>query len=322
MVSITDLIILSQIPGLSPWRIKTLVDYFVSADALKGASVRQIASCSGFGNVLASVIVHFFRSPQHAAAQRIAERQLSRLEGAGGKIVTLWEASYPSLLKKIYDPPPFLFYKGNLSETDDYSIAIVGTRNPSPYGIQVAEEFSCGLSQLGLSVVSGLARGIDTVAHSAVLGDGGRTVAVIGSGIDVIYPPENDMLYNKIAGCGAVLSEYLMGTKPDAANFPRRNRIISGMTVGTVVVESDIKGGAMITASMALDQNREVFAVPKSIEFEKNAGCNLLIKEGRAKLVESVADVINELISALKPVLKQALPAGGGEIPPHAPPAG
>ncbi|MEK9136859.1 MAG: DNA-processing protein DprA, partial [Bacteroidota bacterium] len=203
-----------------------------------------------------------------------------------------------------YDPPPFLFARGVFADEDSYSIAIVGTRNPSHYGVQMAEMFSAALSKLGLPIISGLARGIDTVAHSSSLKAGGRTLAVIGSGIDVIYPPENKQLFDRIIENGAVISEFLMGAKPDAGNFPRRNRTISGIALGTLIVETGVEGGAMITASTALDQNRATFAIPSAVTDKRKSGTNLLIKEGKAALTESVEDVIAELKPQLKRVLQ------------------
>ena len=190
-----------------------------------------------------------------------------------------------------------------LSE-DRFSIAIVGMRNPANYGITIAEKFSQELSRLGITIVSGLARGVGSVAHIAVLKTGGRTIGVIGSGIDVIYPPENKNLFEKISENGVVVSEYDMGTQPAAGNFPRRNRIISGMSLGTIIIETAIDGGAMITASTALDQNRDVFAVPGLISEKRPVGCNTLIRYGRAKLVTSIEDVLDELETKLRPILK------------------
>ncbi|MBI5476982.1 MAG: DNA-protecting protein DprA [Ignavibacteriales bacterium] len=305
MISITDLLTLSQIPGIGAGRIRSLVSHFGDTQSITNSSVREIAACDGFSKKLASVIVHFNRSQQFTLAMKYAEKQLSRLNKSEGKIVSFWDQLYPELLKKIYDPPTILFYKGTLHETDKYSIAIVGTRNPSEYGFSMAEKISDEIAKLGITIVSGLARGIDTVVHSAAVKTNGRTFAVIGSGIDVIYPPENRTLFERIIKSGAVISEYEMGAKPDAVNFPKRNRIISGLSLGTIVIETDIGGGAMITANTALDQNREVFALPGNINSKKSKGCNLLIKEGRAKLVESVEDVLTELTNVLKPILKK-----------------
>ncbi|MDH3251283.1 MAG: DNA-processing protein DprA, partial [Ignavibacteria bacterium] len=210
---------------------------------------------------------------------------------------------YPENLRKIYDPPPFLFVRGTLASDDRYAVAMVGTRSPSAYGTRMAERFAEGLAGLGIPVVSGLARGIDTIVHETTVHAGGRTLAVIGSGIDVVYPAENRTLFERISEEGAIVSEFEMGTKPDAGNFPRRNRIISGMTLGTLVVETGIQGGAMITAGTALDQNREVFAVPSPVTDRRPSGTNQLIREGKALLVESVDHIITELGPRLKGLL-------------------
>ncbi|MBI4811165.1 MAG: DNA-protecting protein DprA [Ignavibacteriales bacterium] len=222
------------------------------------------------------------------------------------KVLTFWDNQYPELLKRIYDPPSYLFVDGDVIDTDKYSIAIVGTRTPSEYGTMMTEKLTQEFTKLGLTIVSGLARGIDTIAHSTVLKSNGRTLAVIGSGLDVIYPPENKSMSRKISSHGAVITEYAMETKPDAVNFPRRNRIISGVSLGTLVIETDVDGGAMITANTALDQNREVFALPGSVSSKRSRGCHALIKEGRAKLVESVDDILAELSFKLKPILKKS----------------
>ncbi len=206
----------------------------------------------------------------------------------------------PPLLKKIYDPPPFLYCRGGFTAGDAAAVAVVGTRNPTPYGLRVAEKFATELAERRITVVSGLARGIDTVAHHAALRAGGRTIAVIGSGLDIIYPAENIPLASRIARQGAVSSEFAMGAKPDAVNFPQRNRIISGVSLGTLVVETGTEGGAMITARAALDQNREVFAIPSPVDAPSPSGTNALIREGRAQLTESIDDILAELSSPLK----------------------
>jgi len=239
----------------------------------------------------------------HAGADEFADEQLKRLKRFGGRIISYWEDEYPELLKKIYDPPPLLYVLGEFLPSDRYSIALVGSRHATHYGQMVAESFSKELVRLGITVVSGLARGIDTHAHRAALQENGRTLAVIGSGLDVPYPPENRSILATIAKQGAVVSEFPLGTRPDACNFPRRNRIISGLSLGTVVVESAEDGGAMITASSALDQNREVFAVPGSIFEKKSAGTHKLIREGRATLVHGIDDLLVELQHPLRPII-------------------
>jgi DNA processing protein len=310
-----DLLVLADIPGIGPARFRSLVSHFGTASAVLAASPREFPHVEGIDRRIAETITQFCRGSARKAAERDAQTQLARMQKSGGRIVSLWEAEYPPNLKKIYDAPPFLFLRGSFESQDNYSVAIVGTREPTPYGIQIAERFATDLSNLGLPVVSGLARGVDTSAHGAALKAGGRTIAVIGSGIDVIYPPENSSLADRVAAQGALVSEYLMGTKPDAGNFPRRNRIISGITLATLVIETGTQGGAMITAAMALDQNREVFAIPSALHPRRQSGTNLLIKEGKAKLTETVDDIIAELAPRLTGVLASR-PTAPAPVPP------
>ena len=301
-INIPDLLRLSAIPGVGANRLRMLVNHFGSPAAVLGASPRELIRVEGIEKRLASTIAHFTET------EGFVETQLSLLNKANGRIVTFWDDEYPDLLRRIYDPPSFLFVRGTIEATDRYSIAIVGTRHATPYGRIVAERFSGELSAKGITIVSGLARGIDTFAHHASLKAGGRTIAVIGSGIDNIYPAENNKLASTIEGNGAVVSEFPMATTPDPGNFPRRNRIISGMSLGTLVVETVESGGAMITASTALDQNRELFCIPGNVTEKYSAGTNRLIREGHAKLVQSVDDIISELQVPLRPILKD-LPA-------------
>lgn len=308
MVSAFDLLVISQLPRLGPSRLRLLVSHFGTTAGVLRASARDIAAIPGFSRRLSAELSHALKSPSASRYQHYAERQLSELNKINGTIVTYWDNAYPDLLRKIYDPPPFYFQLGQYRDEDKYSIAVVGTRSPSLYGTLITEQFTREFTRLGITVVSGLARGVDTVAHSTALRYGGRTLAVTGSGLDVIYPPENRTLYHTIRYQGAVMSEYEMGAKPDAANFPRRNRIISGLSLGTVVVETNLNGGAMITANMALDQNREVFAVPGDVTSKQSRGCHALIKEGRAKLVETVDDVIAELSTCLRPLVHPSHP--------------
>jgi DNA processing protein len=304
MFSISDLLVLSLIPNIGAHRLRALVSHFGNPTEVLRANAKDIIKVDGFTEKLASSIVHYIRSAKIEDAEEYAERQLSKLNRIGGSIVTFWDKQYPDILKKIYDPPPFIFVRGEIVETDKYAIAIVGTRTPSEYGVRMAEKFTQGLSKLGITIVSGLARGIDTIVHSTTLKTGGRALAVIGSGLDVYYPPENKSLNDRITEHGAVISEYEMGAKPDAVNFPRRNRIISGLSLGTIIVETDLNGGAMITASTALDQNREVFAVPGNINLKGSRGCHALIKDGRAKLVEDTGDIVAELVTKIRPLIK------------------
>lgn len=300
MSDIRSVLCLAAVPGLGPLKIRALITHFKEARIVLRASRRELLRVRGIDPVLAKAI------SENKAGDRFADDQLKRAEKRGIRIVTLWDPEYPELLKKIYDPPPFLFIAGEFLPSDRYSLAIVGTRKPSPYGQKAAEGIAAELSLLGISVVSGLARGIDTSSHMAALAAGGRTIAIIGSGIDVPYPPENHALMGRIAASGVVVSEFPMGTKPDPHHFPRRNRIISGLSLGTLVVESPEDGGAMITAATSLDQNREVFAIPGNIFERRSAGPNKLIREGHAKLVVNIDDILEELRFKLDPLLKQA----------------
>ncbi len=304
--SVRDLLILSRVPGVGPNRLRALIQHFRDPAEVARANARQLIAVEGVERKTALAIVHFFRGPGPEEAGRYADQQLSRLNRMSGRIITLWDREYPANLKRIYDPPPFLFQRGISDVRDGCSLAIVGTRVPSPPALQLAARFSMEMARLGIPVISGLARGIDTAAHGGALKAHGRTVGVIGSGVDVIYPPENRSLADRIIEQGAILSEYEMGAKPDAGNFPRRNRIISGMSLGTLIVETGIDGGAMITAATALEQNREVFAVPSAVNEKKKSGTNLLIKEGKAILTESVEDILAELAPRLKGLLGKA----------------
>ncbi len=299
MLNVRDLLQLSFVPRIGPQKIRNLIAHFHSpADVLR-ASARELIRVPGIEKKLASNIVH------NRGGGKFADEQLKRVNRVGARIITIWDTEYPELLRKTYDPPAFLFVLGKFSPCDKHSLALVGTRTPSLYGQLIAESMARDFAQLGITVISGLARGIDTEAHTATLKAKGRTIAVIGSGLDVPYPPENRRLQEMIANQGAVVSEFPMGAKPDATNFPRRNRIISGLSLGTIVVESGEDGGAMITASTALDQNREVFAIPGNITEKRSAGPNKLIREGRAKLVQRIEDILEELGPQLRHLLKK-----------------
>ena len=209
---------------------------------------------------------------------------------------------YPKLLKEIFYPPPVLFYKGNQILKSDYLLAIVGTRKCSAYGKDVARYISRQLSKIGITIVSGMASGIDYWAQKAALEEKGSSIGILGCGIDIIYPPENKNLYNQLLATGSLLSEFFPGTPPLKSNFPARNRIISGMSMGVVVIEAGIKSGALITGEFALNQNREVFAIPGSIFNSESQGCHKLIKNG-AKLVENIDDILEEISQYYKNVI-------------------
>ncbi|MFA5114340.1 MAG: DNA-processing protein DprA [Candidatus Margulisiibacteriota bacterium] len=220
--------------------------------------------------------------------------ELENLKRLNARAITLDDRAYPQQLKNIHDPPPILYVKGRLMESDRKALAIVGTRRPTRYGLEMAERFAGQLAGLGITIVSGLALGIDSAAHRGALKAGGRTIAVLGSGIDQVYPASNRELANEIEKHGALVTEFPVGQKPDTWTFPQRNRIISGLSLGVIMVEGHYDSGAMITAKEALDQGREVFAVPGNISLEQSKGPHWLIKQG-AKLVEDIQDVLDEL---------------------------
>ncbi|HWP81576.1 MAG TPA: DNA-processing protein DprA [Bacteroidota bacterium] len=298
-MNVRDLLRLLSVPRIGPLKVRALISHFHDPAEVFKASPHDLIKVPGIDKKIASSIAH------HESGERFADDQLKRVNKHGARIITVWDKEYPELLKKIYDPPPILYVFGAFTKADASSVAIVGTRRPSTYGENVAELFSKELAKLGITTVSGLARGIDTVVHSATLRSGGRTIAVIGSGLDIPYPSENKKLMERIAEEGVVVSEFPMGSKPDAPNFPRRNRIISGLSLATIVVESHVDGGAMITATTALDQNRAVFAIPGNITEPRSVGPHTLIRDGRAALAVSVQDVLEEIRQHLPPKLRQ-----------------
>jgi DNA processing protein len=277
---------LHLVPGVGRITFKKLVGYFGHPRHVMRASAGQLLRVSGIGPKLTQAIMEFQTAVE-------VERELHIADALGCQILTQEEAGYPPLLKAIEDPPPVLYVKGDIGELTGSGIAMVGSRRPSTYGSVIAAQLSRGLSAAGVTVVSGLARGIDSVAHLKALEHGGRTIAVLGSGLAHIYPPENRLLADRISRQGALVSEFAMRTKPERLNFPLRNRIISGLSLGTVVVEAGERSGALITAQWALDQGREVFAVPGNVTAPTSRGANRLIKMG-AKLVECAADILEE----------------------------
>lgn len=278
---------LGAVPGIGPVLFRQLVQRFGSPGRALGASLRELCSLPNIDEKRARAIL--------AAAELPLERgRPSLLKKQGVTVLTYRDPGYPPRLLGIYDYPPLLYVRGRLTETDDLAVAVVGSRRAGSYGRRTAERIAFGLAQRGVTVVSGLARGIDSQAHRGALTGGGRTLAVLGSGIDVIYPPENRALAEQIVQSGAVISEFPLGTKPEAGHFPRRNRIISGLSRGVVVVVAEVRSGALLTANFALDQGREVFAVPGNIDYPGSQGPHLLIQEG-AKLVQDVEDILEEL---------------------------
>jgi len=233
------------------------------------------------------------RRVEYAETQDLRAQE-NAMAQAGASLVTLNDASYPVLLGEIFDPPLVLFQRGAITEADENAVAIVGTRRATPYGIRMAERLARDLAGRGITIVSGMAAGIDAAAHRGALEAGGRTIAVLGCGVDVVYPESNRQLMEEIAANGAVLSQFPMGMKPLKGNFPIRNRIISGMTLGTVVVQAPARSGALITAHTAVEQGREVFAVPGEVGAPNAEGPHQLIREG-AKLIQDADDVLLEL---------------------------
>jgi DNA processing protein len=279
---------LSLTPGVGSTLIKRLVDQFDNPEAVFQAPMKELLRIEGLGEKVALEI-------RKGPLEKAVERELSLLKEVGGAILTLKDDAYPKRLRDIYDPPAVLYVRGELKKEDELAVSIVGSRKTSPYGRWITEKVSQELARHGVTIVSGMARGIDSLAHWGAISAGGRTIAVLGCGVDVIYPSENRNLFRKIIDCGAVLSEFRMGSPPEAGHFPKRNRIISGLSLGVVVVEASTKSGSLLTAGYALEQGREVFAVPGNVGFEGSRGTNRLIKDG-AKMVESSEDVLEEIL--------------------------
>ncbi|MDD4097316.1 MAG: DNA-processing protein DprA [Lentisphaeria bacterium] len=285
----TALLILNMLPGIGPGRKRQLVECFGSAENALAAAEHELRLAPGIGPRLAPILREWEKHCDPEAERKLAHQ-------AGVVIVTDEDDTYPPLLKEIHDPPICLYVTGDPQALKDSAgaIAIVGTRHSTFYGLRMADALATGAAQAGWPVVSGLARGIDTAAHEASLRAGGQTIAVIGSGLACLYPRENTGLALRIAQQrGAVISEFPMLFRPDRRSFPMRNRIISGITRGTIVVEAGTQSGSLITAAQALEQNRNVFAVPGQADTPHARGCHALIKDG-AKLIENFQDVIDD----------------------------
>jgi DNA processing protein len=285
------LIALQQVPALGLQRARMLLQNKTVGDAsdIFGLTLSQLMKTDGIGENVARNIVRFDN-------WQFVDDILRKTEKCGSRLVSFDDSHYPELLRHIYDPPLVLWLKGDPDALNKHGIGVVGTRRPGKYGLEQTAVWSQHLSQNGLCINSGLAYGVDAAAHQAALDAGGTTVAVLGSGIDVIYPARNSRLAAKMMeNGGAVITEYPPGTPPDAVNFPGRNRIVSGMSHGILVIETGIKGGSMITARYALDQNREVFAIPHALGKRGGEGCNYLIRTGQGKLVQSLSDIFDEI---------------------------
>ncbi len=276
----------SLIPGIGRVRLTQLENHFGNlVDAWKATPAELKQSGLDEGSIRAVI----------SCRTKISlEAELEKLDRYGVKVLTYHDPDYPSRLKEIYDHPPVLYLRGSLLPEDEWCLSVVGTRRATVYGRQVTEEIVTDLARNKITIVSGLAKGIDTVAHHSALEAGGRTLAVFGCGLDIVYPSENAELARRIMQQGAIISEYPLGTKPKPEHFPRRNRIMSGLSLGVLVIEAGDTSGAMITAHLALEQNREVFAIPGSILSPSSQGTNHLIQEG-AKLVTDYTDILEEL---------------------------
>lgn len=294
-----DLLRLTLVPGLGPVRIARLVEAFGSARAVLGASPRDLARVRGIGDVIARRTAEGLRNTDAAV-----DEELAKIRDAGAHLVTIEDDDYPELLAQVPGAPPVLMVRGDLlPKTDDrHPVAIVGSRKCTAYGIEQSERFGGVLSRSGLTIVSGGARGIDAAAHNAAIRSGGRTIAVLGCGLAQCYPPEHKDLYDEIAsGHGAVVSELPMDTPPDAQNFPARNRIISGLSLGVIVIEAGEGSGALITARHALeDHGREVMAVPGRADSKASRGSLGLIRDATAAVVYEPAHVIEQLERAAR----------------------
>ena len=285
-------IALTMLPDVGPAGTRKLLSVFGTPEKIFHSSVEDLVAVEGVGINRARKIKAF-------SLWNDIEKQIKTFEKRGIIAVSINEPSFPELLREIEDAPVIIYVKGDIEQQDRYAIAVVGSRKPTPYGISVAERVSGELASMGLTVVSGMARGIDALSHKGALGVGGRTIAVLGSGLDVPYPSENKMLMERIAGSGCVISEFPLGMPPLRENFPRRNRLISGMSLGVLVIEATLDSGSLITAKYALDQGREVFAIPGKVTAPASEGTNELIRKG-AILTRKAEDIIEELAPVLK----------------------
>ena len=289
---------LLNVPKVGPQKVRNLVSKFNAPESIFSLTEQELCSVEGIDQKSAKSIRSF---NDFEIGEKLAEETISK----GINICTLWDKEYPQLLKKIYDPPVLLYSIGKLLNAKEDTVAIVGTRSATQYGKRVTKKLAIELSSKNIVIVSGLARGIDTVAHTATVQNKQRTIAVLGSGLDIIYPAENRKLAENILEKGTIVSEFPVGTKPEASNFPKRNRIISGLCHATVIVEAGNKSGAILTALNAVDQNREIFAVPGRIDDKQSLGCIRLIRNGAIPVQngEQVIDNIkNQLYHPITPV--------------------
>ncbi len=287
---------LNLLPDIGPVLARRLVSAFGEPENIFNMPLGELRKIENIGDERAKSITGFKNWDA-------VSKEIEGIEKKDVTLIVFTDRTYPEGLRHIYDAPILLYVKGEIEENDKYAVAMVGSRSATEYGVRVSEKISYGLASSGLTVVSGMARGIDSASHRGALKAKGRTIAVLGSGIDVIYPPENRGLMDKISASGAVISEFPLGTIPDRNNFPRRNRIISALSLGVVVIEAAVDSGSLITVGYALEQGKEVFAVPGNITSASSKGTNDLIRKG-AKLIENAQDVIDELRPQIKGVLR------------------
>jgi DNA processing protein len=297
----------SLVKGIGSVRFQALLDYFGDPQLAWHAPASALHS-AGLGSKVVENLVALRSS---VSLEQIWER----IQAQGIQVLILEDEAYPRRLKEISQPPPVLYLRGELRPEDEWAVAVVGTRRITSYGRQVAEEVAAAMARSGITLISGLARGVDAVAHQAALNAGGRTLAVLGNGVDRVYPPENRRLAEQIMACGALVSDYPPGTPPESTNFPPRNRIISGLSMGVVVVEAGQTSGALITASFAADQGREVFAVPGNINAPQSAGANRLIQNGAHPLLDpqDVLEVLELTMVTEHHAARASLPADAVE---------
>jgi DNA processing protein len=311
---VRDLLALHLVPGLGPRRTAALLKHFGSADAARRARAEELLRLPGFGDMLA-------RELPPALATADVDAELALIERGGVRLVALGTADYPASLAAIPDPPHLLYLRGALTDADARAVALVGSRRYTSYGHRMAERLASGLARAGVTVVSGLARGIDGIAHRAALAAGGRTLAVLAGGLSRIYPPEHTDLARAVEASGGLLTESRMGQDPEAGLFPARNRIISGLSQVIVIVEAPEKSGALITADHAAEQGRTVMAVPGPADAATSGGCHALLREG-AVLCRSVDDILEELhgVSAMAMAAKEAEKTAAPPVPSGPPP--
>lgn len=280
------LVALNMIEHVGPVRVRQLLEHFGDAPAILKATKPQLLHVHGIGEETADAIANWEKTVGLAG-------ELKRLTDYGCEALIQTDENYPPLLREIYDPPIVLYVKGKLTAKDRNGVAIVGSRMTTHYGIEVARKLAYQLAYVGVTVVSGGARGIDTAAHQGAMAAKGRTVCVLGTGINIVFPPENKELFERIAANGAVVTQFPFNRKADKQSFAIRNRIVAGMTLGTVVVEANLTSGALITANFATEYGRQIFAVPGRIDSPRSKGCHELIKKG-AKLCEGPEDILSE----------------------------